>query len=99
VSLRVIFTPEARAEYDEARQWYTDNRPAGMAGRFTAQVRTTLRRIAASPRFGRLIRDDVRRAGVLQFPYVVFYRPRTDHVLVVSVFHTSRDPAEWERRV
>lgn len=42
---------------------------------------------------------DARRAVVKRFPYVVIYQEMPTEVLVISVFHTSRDPKEWQRRI
>jgi hypothetical protein len=33
------------------------------------------------------------------FPYIVLYREDQGELVVVSVFHTSRDPADWQSRV
>jgi toxin ParE1/3/4 len=41
---------------------------------------------------------DVRRAVVTRFPYVVLYREESEEVIVISVFHTARDPSLWQSR-
>lgn len=57
-------------------------------------------RIAANPRMHAKVRGDVRKAIVRGYRYYcVFYRERADHVEVLSVFHTSRDPSIWQDRV
>ncbi len=42
---------------------------------------------------------DVRKAVVRRFPYVVLYREDAAEVVVIAVFHTSRDPSIWQARV
>lgn len=41
----------------------------------------------------------VRMALVRRFPYVILYRVEATRIVVVSVFHTSRDPKIWRRRL
>jgi toxin ParE1/3/4 len=43
--------------------------------------------------------EDVRKAVVSGFPYCVYYREVEGSVVILSVFHTSRDPKEWQERV
>jgi toxin ParE1/3/4 len=57
-----------------------------------------LRRIAAQPRLHAAVYQDVRKAVVSRFPYIVLYREEPGEVVVISVFHTSRDPSEWQLR-
>jgi toxin ParE1/3/4 len=45
-----------------------------------------------------VVREDVRRAPVDQFPYSIIYRVERNRVVVIAVFHTSRDPAGWMDR-
>jgi len=34
-----------------------------------------------------------------RFPYAVLFLAEGDHVEVLAVFHSSRDPREWRSRV
>ena len=97
MSLPVIFLPEARQEFDDAYDWY-ENQRAGLGETFADQVQRVLDRIAAMPRMHATVLGDVRKAVVKQFPYCVFYREEASCVRVLSVFHTSRDPKIWQRR-
>lgn len=88
---------EARAEFDEAFDWY-DAQRAGLGSEFTAAVQKVFDRIAASPRIHQVVFEDVRKGVVRRFPYGVFYRPHADRVEVLAVLHSSRDPAVWRSR-
>lgn len=98
MSLPVVLRPAARQEYDDAVNYYEAHR-AGLGVRFVARVNEVLTRIGNSPKMHGIVRDNVHRAVVTKFPYCVYYRELTDRVEVISVFHTSRDPAEWESRL
>lgn len=45
------------------------------------------------------VRGEARRKVVRRFPYVLIYLAEPEHVEVIAVFHTSRDPAIWQERV
>ena len=62
------------------------------------KVREVLNRIAANPRLHAAIYGDVRKAVVARFPFIVLYRDEGTEVVVISVFHTSRDPSIWQSR-
>jgi plasmid stabilization system protein ParE len=98
VSLPIIFLPEARAEFDDAYDWYESQR-AGLGEAFADQVQRVLDRIiAVTPRMHAAVLGDVRKAVVARFPYCVYYREEASCVRVLSVFHTSRDPSIWQSR-
>jgi plasmid stabilization system protein ParE len=62
-------------------------------------VNAALERIANNPKMHAVVLEDARKAVVRGFPYCVYYREDGDNVVVLSVFHTSGDPTDWQRRV
>ena len=97
MSLPVVFRPVAQAEFDAAAAWYEGQRP-GLGTDFVAEVQQVLDTIANQPDRYPVVSGDVREAPVSQFPYCVYYRVKPDRVVVVAVFHTSRDPSIWQGR-
>lgn len=97
MSVPIILRREAREEFDAAADWYDRQRP-GVGQTFVIRVNETLGRIAAGPDLHPVVYQDVRRAMVTKFPYAILYRPMTDHVLVVAIFHSRRDPKIWQAR-
>lgn len=93
----VRLLPEARAEFDAATDWYEAQR-SGLGTTFLARVREVLDHIASEPQRHAPTYLDVRKAIVPRFPYVVLYRDEPGEILVISVFHTSRDPSIWKSR-
>jgi plasmid stabilization system protein ParE len=98
MSLPVRLLPEAKDEFDAAADWYQQQR-AGLGVDFVARVREVLQRIAANPRIHGTVYQDVRKAVVRRFSYVVLYREDPGEVVVIAVFHTSRDPSIWQSRI
>lgn len=87
----------AQAEYDDAADWYESHR-RGLGLRFVAAVRQVLDALAAQPDRYPEIGPGVREAAVSGWPYCVYYQVPSDHVMVLAVFHTSRDPSVWQSR-
>lgn len=97
MSLPVVFRRAARAEFDAAVDWYTA-RGARLGTTFTRAVERVIDRAADQPDFYAAVHNDVREALVPGFPFCVYYRVEAGRLLVLSVFHTSRDPAVWQGR-
>jgi plasmid stabilization system protein ParE len=97
MSTRVILRPLAQAEFDSAANWY-EQRRAGLGAAFTSAVRKVMTTIAATPDRYPAVYQDVREAAVSRYPYAVYYRIESNQVIVLAVFHTSRDPDVWHSR-
>jgi plasmid stabilization system protein ParE len=98
MTLPVSLTPAAQADYDTSHEWY-ENRKSGAGRAFGDAVQKVFDRIAANPLLHAQVFGDVRRAVVPKYPFVILYIPEVTHIAVISVFHTSRDPSEWQSRV
>lgn len=98
MSLPIVLRSAAEEELTAAFDWYNARR-AGLGRRFVAAVQSAFTALAANPRMHAVVMADVRKAVVRGFPYCVYYRPHDDRIEVISVFHTSRDPAEWQSRI
>jgi toxin ParE1/3/4 len=97
VSLPLIFRPIAEDEYLRASAHYDNERP-GLGAEFESEVQVVLHKIQEQPgRYPIAIRD-IRFATTRRFPYSIYYRIRRNQIDVLSVFHESRDPAEWQSR-
>jgi hypothetical protein len=73
MSLPVIFSPEARAEFLDAANWYEAERH-GTGLRFMARVDDVIERIEGWPQLHPIVHRDLRRALVRGFPYAVIHR-------------------------
>lgn len=97
MSLPIRLLPEAKDEFDVAVDWYEKH--AGLGSEFIKQARQVLDRIAAMPRIHGIVYQDVRKALVKRFPYIVLYREEPTEIIVIAVFHTSRNPTAWQSRL
>jgi len=97
MSAPIVFRRVARFEFDEAADWY-ERRQAGLGPRFVAAVQRVLDRITEQSDFYPVVHSDVREALVQRFPFCIYYRESADQILVLAVFHSSRDPSVWQSR-
>ena len=97
MSLPIVLREDARAEFDQAFDWYERQKP-GLGVEFVAKVQDVFDRISNLPLLHAIVFEDVRRAPVKKFPYAVYYRPEPDQVVVIAVFHNRRDPSVLQSR-
>lgn len=95
---RIIFRSAAESELKEAYQWY-EERIRGLGLEFIRAVEGCVEIIRRNPNIYPVVYKDVRQGIVRRFPYSVLYLIAPNKVVVISVFHSSRDPGIWKRRV
>jgi len=98
MTLRIVFRRAAKSEFEDAAVWYEAQRP-GLGEEFTIEIEQALTRAAAAPERYPVVFGDVRRTVARRFPFSVYFRTRTDAMVVIAVFHGRRNPVIWQRRV
>lgn len=95
--MRVIFSPEAKREFEEAEGYYEQQQP-GLGSRFRAEVRAALPLVWAWPLACPVESGEIRRLTLSRFPYKLLYSVESDHVYVIAVAHQHRRPDYWTGR-
>lgn len=98
MTLDVAFRPEAEADVLETYDWY-ERQQAGVGESCVDSEDATLDRIQRMPKMYPVIIQQIRRAKIKKFPYLVFYRILSERIEVIAVLHGSRDPKLWQRRI
>ena len=84
----------AAQEFDDSIAWY-ENQREGLGREFRAVVEESFQRIADNPERFPKVRSEVRRAVILRrFPFVIHFVIEAKRIVILSVFHTSRDPGQ-----
>ena len=97
MSLPVVWSREAKAEFYSAEQWYADLSPA-LAERFSQAVDDGVQIVAQYPLRYPVVHKGKRRAFVRRFPYSIIYLIEDARIVVIACFHGKRDPRQWQRR-
>jgi toxin ParE1/3/4 len=92
--MRFEFHPLALAEYEDATRYYAGCQP-GLEQRFMVAVERAIELIVAAPERWPILEADVRRCLTRVFPHVILYTVEIDHVLIIAVMHSHREPRYW----
>ena len=88
----------AEKEFGESIAYY-ENKHQGLGHEFRAIVEQYFQRIADHPEWFPKIRGEVRRAVILRrFPFVIHFLVESERIVILSVFHTSREPGQLKYR-
>ena len=93
----LLLRPEAEADLAEAYEWY-EQRRAGLGHSLLLSVEATLASIQENPSLFPVVHRNIRRALIRRFPFGVYYLIEGETVVVLAVFHASRDPKRWQAR-
>ena len=93
----LVLRPVAEREFDDAVAWYESERE-GLGREFRVAIEEYFQRIADNPERFPEIRGEVRRAVVRRFPFVVHFLSEKKRIVILSIFHTSRDPKQIKFR-
>ena len=96
--LRVIIRGAARAEFESDAEYY-EQRRTGLGREFVSEIHDAISSAALHPERFPAVRGVVRRIGARRFPYSVLYRVRGTTFEVLAIFHSSRNPIIWQRRI
>jgi toxin ParE1/3/4 len=89
----VEYRPAVLRELEGIRDWYEERVP-GLGREFVDEFERQILRIAATPKRWMIISGDIRRALMLRFPYVIYFRQtQSDRIRVTVVKHQPRHPA------
>ena len=97
MTLKVVFRPAARAEFDGATLWYEDRQP-GLGLQFIAEIDYAVDLASKYPDRYPVKHKEIRCIRARRFPYSVFYIVEPQQVVVLAVFHARRAPAVWQAR-
>ena len=98
MSIPIIFRRLARYEFDNASDWY-EQRQSGLGEALTAAIQQVLDQITSQPDFYPTVLQDIREALVSGYPFCIYYRVEPGQIVILSVFHTARDPSIWQGRI
>ena len=97
MSLLIDFHHAASAEFIEASARYEGKR-LGLGFEFIAEIDRCVSQASKKPLQFAVVSVDIRRVVANRFPYSVYFRAEKHRIVVLAVFHGSRNPAIWLAR-
>ena len=101
MSFRVVIEAEAEREFAEAVDFY-DEREPGVGQRFARELRAFFKTVSARPERFPFASRFTRKAKLPKpWPYSVYFaiKPETSEVVISTIWHGKRNPAELRRRL
>lgn len=92
-----VFRRAARAEMMDAAARYESQRK-NLGLEFLDEIDRCVVLALERPEAFPVVRNAVRRITARRFPYNVYYKVEARRIVVLAVFHSSRDPAVWQSR-
>jgi len=95
--LRITFHPEAEAEFTEAVLWYS-KQSIGLDIEFVRCIDEAISRINRNPNSFPIAYKQLRKTVVKKFPFIILCESLKDEIRIMAVFHTRRNPRNWQKR-
>ncbi len=93
----IVLRRVAEKEFDDSIAWY-ENEREGLGREFRTTIEEYFQRIADNPEWFPEVRGEVRRAVVRRFPFAIHFLIEKERIVVLSVFHTCREPEQLKYR-
>lgn len=94
----IYLSEEAKEDTLKAYFWYEKQRK-GLGKIFQESLDSKLKSIRELPGSSSYIFENIRSAKTKRFPYNIIYRIVESQIQVVAIFHSSRNPDEWKKRI
>ena len=88
---QLVLKPRAILTTKDAYDWYEAQRQ-GLGEIFLTELDACYKKIQIKPVANSKLKKNYRQGRLLRFPYVVVYEIIKSDIVVLSVFHTRRNP-------
>jgi plasmid stabilization system protein ParE len=94
----VVFIKEALFDVEEIVLWYEEQRK-GLSYDFELCLEVGIHEIQRNPAAFQKRYKSVKIRFIQRFPYGIHYIVEKNKIIVLGVFHTSRSPNNWFKRI
>lgn len=100
MAFNVVFMPQVLNDVQDAVDWYNKSQK-GVGSRFFSVLKTHYKLLRKDPYCVAIKYDEIRCLPVSKFPYNIHYKIEQDDntVVIFAVYHTSRSPEIWNKRI
>lgn len=96
--LLLRLTDDALFDIEEITSWYEDQRK-GLSYDFELCLEAGINEIIRTPLAFQQRYKEVKILFINRFPYGIHYILKKEEVVIIGVFHTSRSPKNWDKRI
>ena len=96
--IQIQFTKEALFDIEEIILWYEKQRE-GLSYDFELCMEAGISEIIRTPTAYQKRYKNVKVLFISRFPYGIHYIVNPENIIIVGIFHTSRSPKNWSKRM
>lgn len=97
-TFKIEISAEAENDFDCSYSFYYNESPE-LADHFYKRVTTSFESIQKSPKTYPVVYKNLRKFKVKIFPFVIYYQIDGSAIQVIAIFHSSRNPEIWNKRI
>ena len=95
---KIHFVKEALFDIEDIVLWYEEQR-IGLSYDFELCLEAGVEAILRNPDAFQKKYKNIKIRFISRFPYGIHYRFEKNEIVVIGVFHTSRSPKNWSKRL
>ena len=95
---RIFFTKEALFDIEAAVLWYEEQR-IGLSYDFELCLEAGIDEVLRNPEAFQKRYKNIKIKFISRFPYGIHYVIIENQITIIGVFHTSRSPRNWSKRL
>ncbi len=95
---RLFINKFAEKDLEDSKKYYDEQRE-GLGTEFLLEVKETITKIEENPYQFQKVEKEARKASINRFPFGIFYIVKDLIINVFSIFHFSRNPETWKKRI
>ena len=95
---KIHFVKEALFDIEDIVLWYEEQR-MGLSYDFELCLEAGVDAILRNPDAFQKKYRNIKVRFISRFPYGIHYRFEKNEIIVIGVFHTSRSPKNWSKRL
>ncbi|WP_070138328.1 type II toxin-antitoxin system RelE/ParE family toxin [Crocinitomix algicola] len=97
MAYKLITSPIADKDVEKAIKYYIETKTE-LAKAFLKEVRAVKKYLIKNPKKIQVRYSNVRIAFLKKFPYGIHFVFENDTIVIVGIFHTSKNPKNWKDR-
>jgi plasmid stabilization system protein ParE len=96
IKYEVVITPKANDDIQEIFDWYY-LKNEWLSDYFIDKLTVILSKLEYYPNRFRKVNNEVRKAKLEKFPYIIYFYIEHNQVIVLCVIHGKRHPDAWKK--
>jgi toxin ParE1/3/4 len=93
----ISISDDSELDILEGYLWYEEQK-TGLGDQFLNALEESFKKITGNPDYYHFVQTDTRVYSIKKYPFNIVYFLEINMIKVIAVFHTSRNPSDWQER-